>query len=210
MPAITWKEDRTMRRIHISYAAFCLVPLIAHAGYAQVEFGARIDDGLEGFYLAVGDYFQVPEKEVIVVREARIPDDEIPVVFFLAAMANTSPDVIIDLRLGGRSWFDITLRFGLRPDIYYVPVMIVVNGPPYGRAYGYYRKRPRDQWNRIVLSDADIVNLVNLRFLSEFHGLPPEEVIRMRSRGVAFPLIDDDIRYEKEHRDKGKSKGKGH
>ena len=40
---------------------------------AAVNIGVSIgEEGLRGFYLAVGDYFRVPEREVIIVRERRM------------------------------------------------------------------------------------------------------------------------------------------
>jgi hypothetical protein len=172
---------------------------------------------LRGFYLAVGDYFRVPEREVTIIRERRIPDEEIPVVLFLAARARVAPSVVIDLRLGGRSWMDITLHLKLSPEIYYVPVKGEVKGPPYGKAYGYYKNKNRKDWGKIVLSNPEIINLVNLRFISEYHHFAPEEVIRLRADGNNFVVINDEVKKgkakEKEkgskENDKGEGKGKG-
>jgi hypothetical protein len=89
---------------------------------------------------------------------------------------------------------DITLRFGLGPDIYYVPVQRVY-GPPYGNAYGHYKHKKRKDWHTIRLADDEVVNLVNLRFISERYGHPPEEVMRMRSAGRSFAAINDELRH---------------
>lgn len=94
---------------------------------ATVDLGISIgDEGLRGFYLAVGDYYRVPEREVIIIKERHIPDEEIPVVFFIAQRAHVRPATIIDLRLRGKTWMDITLHFGLSPGIFYVPLREVV------------------------------------------------------------------------------------
>ena len=66
---------------------------------------------------------------------------------------------------------------------------------------------------------------MNLRFISEYHGYPPGEVIKMRTAGKDFLFINAEIkngkeedlgeqgkRKEKERRqgqEKGKGKGKG-
>jgi hypothetical protein len=203
-----------------------IICLSGSSGYAQsrVDIGATItDEGLRGFFLSVGDYYRVPEREVVVVRDRGIPYYESPVVFYVAHMAHVTPEVIMDLRLSGRSWMDITLRFGLSPEIYYVPVQ-TDPGPPYGHAYGYYKKRPRKEWRKIRLSDDDVVNLVNLRFTSEYYGYKPDDVMRMRSSGKNFMSIHDDIRREKKRKgggpahkgnggyekEKGREKEKGH
>jgi hypothetical protein len=102
------------------------------------------------------------------------------------------------------SWLELTFYFGLNPEIYYVPVKTERIGPPHGNAYGYYKKyRPGKEWDKIFLTDGEIVDLVNLRFISEYHRLSPETVIEMRGRGKNFVSINDDIGKRKA-KDKGK------
>ncbi|RJR51693.1 MAG: hypothetical protein C4576_03370 [Desulfobacteraceae bacterium] len=173
----------------------------AHA--QQVDMGVSIgSEGFRGFYMSVGDYFRVPEREVIVIRDRGIYPDHVPVVLYLSQMARVRPDVIVDMRLGGLSWLDITVRLGLGPEIYYVPVKVVRSGPPYGKAYGYYKKHPRGDWHHIKFSDREIVDQVNLRFLSEHHGYAPERIMNMRSGGRDFVTINHEV-----NRSKGKGKG---
>lgn len=179
----------------------------------QVDMGISVgEEGVRSFYLTIGDYFKRPEREVIVVHERGLPDEEIPVAFFVAGRAHVAPRVIIDLRLHGMHWMDICGRYRLSPGIFYVAVPVEVTGPPYGRAYGYYRKHPRKQWRTIVLDDDEVVNLVNLRVMSEHYGVPPDEIIRRRSEGRSFIVVNDDIRKEwkgKGHKEKGWEKERG-
>ena len=210
-----------MRNLILVLIFICLFVFVAVCANAQpVNVGVSIgEEGLRGFTFATGDYFRVPEREVITIRERRIPDEEIPVVLFLAARARVAPSVVIDLRLGGRSWMDITLYLKLSPEIYYVPVKGRVQGPPYGKAYGYYKNKSRKEWGKIVLSNPEIINLVNLRFLSEYHGFPPEEVIRRRANGKSFVVIHEEVEKGKakerekgpreNHKREAKGKGKG-
>ncbi|HWR88780.1 MAG TPA: hypothetical protein VN260_00845, partial [Dissulfurispiraceae bacterium] len=107
-------------------------PLLPAPSEAQVDMGLSVgDEGLRSFYLAVGNYYHVPQTEVTFVYERGIPHHELPVVFFLARQAHVPPSAVIDLRLNRYSWADITFHYGLSPEIYYVPVTITP-GPPYG------------------------------------------------------------------------------
>ena len=153
-------------------------------------------EALSGFFLAVGDYFRIPQTEVIIIRERGTPADEIPVVLFIAKRAHVEPEIVMDFRLRNNTWLYTTLRFGLGPEIFYVPVDMVIKDSLYGKAYGYYKHKPRKEWKTIVLSDNDIVNLVNLKLMSEYYRYPPEEIIKMRSRGQEFYSINDEIRKE--------------
>jgi hypothetical protein len=184
---------------------------------AEVNFGLEMDSGgVNSFYLNVSNYYNVPQERVMFLHERRIPDEEIPVVLFLAGRAHVGPEVIVEQRLGGRSWMDIALVYHVDPGVFYVP-MSRQPGPPYGHAYGYYKHHRRGDWNKIRLADADVVNMVNLRFVSEHYGYSPDEVARFRSQGGRFERVghrgggkqggDDGPGRGAEH---GKSKGRGH
>jgi hypothetical protein len=221
-----------MRKILVALSAVILIftGSIPAASASNVDLGISIgSEGIRGFYLGISNYYRVPEREVVVVRERGIHYNDLPVVFFIAARAHVAPGVIVDLRLGGMSWWDISVRYGIGPEVYYVPTTVVVKTPPYGKAYGYYKKHPREQWNRIVLKDADIVNMVNLRYVSEYYNYPEDRVMKMREQGKDFVAIDwtaakeskgkaryamDDGRYGKKAKhgakgEKKKDKGKG-
>jgi hypothetical protein len=184
-----------------------LVTLAPVAGmdraYGQTPFSVSAHIG--DFHVAVANYYHVPEREVIVIRERRIPDDEIPVALFIARHAGVPWGRVVDMRMRGDSWWDISVRLGVSPEVYYVPVA-VVSGPPYGRALGHYKKKHRKEWRTIVLTDADVVNLVELRFLSEHYRVPPERIIELRGRDRDFVAIHAEVRGHKDHGDGGRSK----
>jgi hypothetical protein len=189
---------RTLLLLAVMTASFC------SAAEAQTQVRAAIsvgDQGLHGFYLAIGNAYHVPERQVMVMRERAIPDDELPVVFFLAHRTGVDPGDIVELRLRGMSWYDITVHLGLGSDIYYYrPVGSVRGASPYGRAFGQYRQHPRREWRQMRLSDEDIVNLVNLRFAAEHGHMNATQVIRAREGGRGFNTIYDDA-----HRGRGRS-----
>lgn len=160
-------------------------------------------EGIEGFHVSVGEYYHVPAREVVVIHDRGIHEEELPVVFFLSRRAHVSPEAIVRLRLRGMNWMDITLHFGLSPEVYYVPVRY---GPPYGHAYGHYKKHPKGGWGRHDLRDVDIVNQVNLRFISDHHGYAPEQVMKYRNQGRSFTVIDRDVRYERQGKAKHQPK----
>jgi hypothetical protein len=161
---------------------------------------AAATSAVADFNVDVGIHFGVPQREVIVVREQRVPDHEIPVVFLFARHARVAPAVIVDLRLGGMQWWDIAARYRVGPEVFYVPA-----GPPYGKAHGH--------WKKHRLSDAEIVDCVNVRFLSEYHGVPPKQIYAMRSRGIGYTQVNAMLDREDDHdRPRGKhhGHGKGH
>ncbi|MBN1444379.1 MAG: hypothetical protein JXA90_16830 [Planctomycetes bacterium] len=163
-------------------AGLCLA-LAASFAFADVGVGVKITDGSRhNFHLAVGAHFGVPEAQVVGVRARNIPDDDLPVVFFLAARARVEPEAIVDLRLGGMSWMQISGRFGIGVDVFHVPVT-VDPGPPYGRAIGHFRNRKRSEWHTLQLTDQDVAHLVSVKFMAAHYGCSPDDVLKLHARG---------------------------
>lgn len=201
-----------VNRLSFVLAALLLIfSVSANSTDVRVGLSAN-DDGVKSFYFSIGEQYRVPEKEVVVVHDRQIPDNELPVVFFIAEHAQVKPSVVVNLRLEGKSWMDITLHFGLSPAIYYV-AFTNEPGPPYGKAWGHYKNHKREEWKSIRLGDADIVNFVNVKFMCDRHGYTPEQVIKMRSGGESFVSVNAKIRRHKEENSKkhgdGEKRGNG-
>jgi len=194
-----------MNRLLISLMILSLIPGVVLAQESKVDLGISVSDGkLRSFYLAVSDYYGISGKAVVATKERyRLRDEELPVVYFLSARTRVDPSVIIDLRIKGLSWLDVTFHYGLTPEIFYVPVAVEKIGPPYGKAYGHFKKyRSKKEWKKIILNDYEVADLVNLRFISEHYKIKPETVMKMRSQGKNFLTINEENR-------KGKAKAKG-
>ena len=180
--------------------------LIAPQAQAGVDIGLSIDeDGIRSFHLAIGEHFGVKEKAVVVVREKKIPDDDLPVVFFLAKHASVTPSVIVKLRLSGKSWMQIAMHFGLTAEVFYVK-FDRDPGPPYGKAWGHFKKHKRSEWHKVKLVDADVINLVNLKFASEHYGHTPAQIVKMRAKGDSFVALHKKVKADKMKQRKQKAK----
>jgi hypothetical protein len=182
----------------IACLIFAALGLSTLSRAAQVE--ARADfsgDGLRSFYFAVGNYYHVPERQVDLVRDRALPPDEVPVAFFVAQRAGVNPTVVVDLRRRGVSWADIALHFHFGPDIYYFR-----DGPPYGKAYGYWKNHPP--------RDAEVIDAVNIHFLSEYHHVTPELVRTERSRRGNYAVVARDFEAKHNGGDRGKHDGDTH
>jgi hypothetical protein len=90
------------------------------------------DDGSLDAELAVK--YQVPQAEVVWVRRQGITDDDLPVLFSIAAEAQVLPSAVVKLRLAKMSWNEIRAHFGLpQTGIDSAPqprVRVEVSGPP--------------------------------------------------------------------------------
>jgi len=181
--------------------------LFSNPLYSQTSFSISVKDEESGFAFSISNFYKVPEREVIIIKNRGIPEEELPVVFFIASKAKVKPQTIIDLRLKGLSWMDISLKYGLTADVYYVPVKGEV-GPPFGKAYGHFKKHHKHKWKEIRLDDDDIINLVNLKFISEYHGIEPDIIIKQKAEGKRYVVIDKEFKEKKHKHKKEKDKKK--
>ena len=190
------------------------LPLSGHAG---VEVGLSIgENGISDFHLAISNYYSVDEKEIIGVQKKNIPEEELPVIFYLSGNLDVESSRIIKLRLDGLTWHEICQYYAVSPELFFVELK-EKPGPPYGRAYGKYYSRPQRNWREIYLSDADIINWTNLKFASEYYNCEPELIVEMRSNGRGFSEIHNAVKQDlksdnkqaKADKDKSDTKYKG-
>jgi hypothetical protein len=145
------------------------------------------------FYLALRKYYLVTREQLAAIQSEELPACEMPVVLHIARHAAVEPKEIAKLRRQQRSWADILTQLHLSSEIFYVGVAFPP-GLTIGKPYGYYRQQARKAWRASVSTDPDIVNLVNLKFISEYYGYPPEQVIALRSSGWTFAAIHAELR----------------
>lgn len=196
------------KSIFIVLLPLLLVGVVSLNTRADVNIGISADrEGIKEFHLSIGTHYGVKEREIEKVRARSLRDDEMAVVFYLSSRTGISPIVLADLRLGGLSWMEITFRYGLTAEIYYVK-FASDPGPPYGNAWGHYKKTPRKKWGKIQLIDDDIINLVNLRFLAEKYQCSPERIVKMRKQGKSFADMHGQFKKEKEAKKQKKTVAK--
>lgn len=188
------------KAVYAALFAGCLSLSLGAADYSIGISGS--ERGINGFALSVGNYYRVPQREIMVI-ERSVPRDEMSVVYLLANRAHLSAQHVADLRMHGDSWWDITLRLGLDPYSLYVVDSDRHSGPPYGKAYGYYKEGKKHR-----LRDEEIVELANVRFLSKYHRVSVDDVIDRRRGGEQYDRIDEHYRGKKQNREeRGESRG---
>src|SRR5512135_3350876 len=109
-----------MRRTRMKAAStiICLISIVLCCGIWNADAGTNMDvtagvHGVKGFYVAASEYYRIPEREIIVIHERHIRDEEIPVVLFIARKARVPYAGVLDLRIKGMSWIDITRYYRL-------------------------------------------------------------------------------------------------
>ncbi|MCK7514138.1 MAG: hypothetical protein MZV70_65760 [Desulfobacterales bacterium] len=143
--------------------------------------------------------------------EKGIPHYELPVVFFACQVGRAA---------GGNHHrpeaeplpceADITFHYGLSPEIYYVPVTVVRLVLLYGKAYGYYKKKPKKQWKQsssptMTSSTSSTCDSFRLPSRSSRRG------DQVPFKGRDFVAVHDDFHRKKQGKGRASDdRGKGH
>ena len=137
------------------------------------------------YFSAVARFFSLPSNEVSILSEWEIPADEIPVVLFVARRSGVSPEALVALRQAGRNWSDLTERYGVDSSALHVPVPEDAHVGALERVYDGYRSTPVARWGNIRLSHDEVVDMVNVRLISQSLGLPAARVIGETEAGLS-------------------------
>ena len=132
------------------------------------------------------------------------PELDYPVLAFIAYESRVDIRTVWAYRAQGHEWFDCMAHFRLQPDVLFASVP-ASPGPPYGKAYGYWKKRG----NRITprqVNDDDVRYWVGLRSVSKFTGTPIGSVFEALQRGEKIRRVAGS--YHREQVRKANSKGK--
>lgn len=225
-------------RNRLKFLSTALVALIAIAAAGpamagfDVDFGAavQLNDRTDLFFRISSRYFD-QDRSTITRLAARYQDpDDVAVALFIRRESGRTFDEMYYLRERGLSWWEISVRFGVPVERWYVQVERDP-GPPYGKAYGYWKKHRRNP-QRMKLSDVQCRDLVALRISHEYYGVPVDVAMAWRSEGDVRHVMterywdrhssgghgsgnaqgddDDQGQGHDKHKGKGKGKGKGH
>jgi hypothetical protein len=220
-----------MRRtyVYVLWTAILAAMLGAAPAAASTSFDflfsmSHVNDDNQYFLnLAVSNYgYSRAALEPVLPRLAYVETD-LPVVLFVADHSRRSPDYIVGLRAQGLSWSVVFDRCGVPPETLFVGIDHDP-GPPYGKAWGHWRRHPRS----VRLSDRDIVGLVNVQVGHRIAAVSTYELAHGSGSGRPVSVAvadhqgrryrddrrDDHGRDGDRHRDSGgdhgHDKGQGH
>ena len=175
---------------HFLFTAWLLI-LIALPAFAQVTVSGTVATSRMAVTATYSNYYKVDQKTVDGMVVKKVSDDDISVALFLSNHAKVTPDVVVGYRTKGLSWADISIKIGVKPDVFFL-VLPANPGPPYGKAWDHWKKRKAHHALIFNLGDEDLCNLVQLRLVSEHYKVKPAEVIKWRGSGKAFDMIISD------------------
>jgi hypothetical protein len=193
-----------MRRFaFILSAALAAVLMLPSDAAATVGFDVGVlwnpDPGSDTqvFLHATNIAYPIPRAQVVpVFNEIQNPYDDYPVLAFIAYNAQVDIRSVWSYRAHDHGWFDVMLHFGVRPDALFV-ALPHDPGPPYGKAYGYWRKNGNRMKARSV-SDDDVRFWVRTRATARYSGVAPARAWEWHQQGRGYEKVTS-TRYQEKH-----------
>ena len=153
------------------------------------------DDNQLFLNLTVGNFGYPRQVVEPVLTRLQYVETDLPVVLFLARESGRPVDSIVALRSRGLSWSVIFTRVGVPHDRLFVGIDRDP-GPPYGRAWGHWKKHP----GHARLTDDEVCGLVQIQVGRRLEGLSPYELARARGQGRPVYLLVADKHGRPYHR----------
>ena len=204
-----------MKRI---YWPWLIIICVGFSGAIQagmdIDFGANVSigDDADLFFSISSRYFERDRASIERLAVSYRDSDDLSVALHLADRSGVRPDEVDRLRASGLSWWEVSVQLGLPADIWFVNVQ-KDPGPPYGKAYGYWKHHQRDRRRAFTLTDVEARDLVAVRMLHEYYGVAAEVAMQWRADGRDVKkLMTGEYRNrhtQSDQRAAAKSKGKG-
>ena len=161
----------------------------AQAGglFYDAALALNISDDARFFLNVTNRHFAAPEPQSVkVLKACPRPDIDYPVVMLLAQASGRRADVVVALRQKGLPWSEVMVRLQVPPDRLFVG-LDRDPGPPYGNAWGHYRKAKRGGGpkGQPAFDDLMIADLARLQIASAALRVSPYTIIAERRNGVS-------------------------
>jgi hypothetical protein len=141
---------------------------------------------LDTYIRVLSTHFRLPQTEVRILTEGRVPADELPVALRLARFSGIPPVSLLAQRRSGDSWLVIARRYNLGAASFHVAIPDGQVDPSVARVHGLFRDSPPSQWDAINLTDAEFIALANLLVLSSEIGVSHGQILEARAAAGSF------------------------
>lgn len=172
-----------MRRTNTLLIITFLVMLVSQVAVAE-------DDHQAEYLNAIADYYEVSLDAVQTAYEAGILADELPVLFFIAEQSNASPVSLTASRNSGQSWSKIGAGQDVTSGDFYVHSTDRIRSSAYRGIYSKFSDLKRSEFAQVKLTDTEIINLANLRFLYKHYHYSQRVIMNWAGEGKGFAKIN--------------------
>lgn len=175
----------------IIFSLVILIPLLT--------FGQTISELEESDYKnAIAKYFEHDFAQVENMAAKGFSLEEVPVIIFSAQKTKLTTDNIIALYKGGQSWQNIIENNNANLNDFYFSISSQFKSKTYLPIFNKFKAFNSKAKGSADLSDKEIIDMVNLQFVTKHYDFNVFEIMAMRDYGKKFSRINADVKLVKE------------
>lgn len=184
--------SRSFRAASIPIVAAILLAAAAPAALAgdlfyDATLALNISDDARFFLNVTNRHFAMPEPQgVRILKSCPRPESDYPVALLFARVSGRRADAIVALRQKGLPWSEVMVRLQIPADRLFAG-LDRDPGPPYGNAWGHWKKgqRARGPRETMAFDDATVADLARLQIASAALRVSPYTIVAERRNGVS-------------------------
>ncbi len=182
---------RILGRLSACATVVLLLGMVAAPAMAAVSVDFDVlwspdpDNDTQIYLHASNQAYPLPRERVVTVfPQMRDPYADYPVLAFIAYNGHADIAAVWNYRRHGHNWVDVMFHFGVRPNALFVK-LDEPPGPPYGKAYGHWKKR-HNRMRMEELREDDVRFWVGVHTVAAFNGVTPAQAYRWHRDGQRF------------------------
>lgn len=192
MPTGSHRGGRALRRTAaVLLAAGCAAAVSPAASAAadlflDASLRLPISDDARFFLNVTHRYYGSSQRAAGVLERCADPADDFPVVMFMAQASGRRADAVLSMRSKNLPWSRVMARIQVPSDRLFAG-LDRDPGPPYGRAWGEWKKTRRrgEKPAQVVLDDESVQDLVRLQIAASALRVSPAAIVSERQRGMS-------------------------
>lgn len=149
------------------------------------------------YFSALANYHGVSYEEVFAVSD-EVGANEVAAAYAISERSKVSIDKVVELRSGNESWANVARDCGLGGADFYIMISGKIESSTFSPIFDKFKAAPASAWSELVLSDDEIVNLTNLRFVSSHHDYSMFEVMAMKDISSDWSRVNRKVTIAKE------------
>jgi hypothetical protein len=181
-----FKGGRMRRTVVTVVALLGLTASVATAG-----------DLNDKYFVTLSGYHGVSYEEVFAIADD-VGVNDVAAAYAIAERSDVSIDKVVELRSSNQNWATVAKNCGLGGTDFYIMISGRFSSKTYSPIFEKFNAAPASTWGDLVLTDDEIVNLTNLRFISSHHDYSMFDIIAMKDIGSDWPRINQKVTSAKE------------
>jgi len=175
-----------------------LLGIIIMMPFMAAVLAASPDDIEKEYCAALTKHFNIEADSLAALLDMDLDIQDLPVILFLSGLSKTGPSRIAKLRADGESWKEIMKNRVIPPSQFYFMISGDIESETFAPIFAKYKALPERKWKEIVLTDDEIRDLVNLKFIYSYHDYSVFKVMKMRDLGKSYPEINYQVKLKKD------------